>query len=341
MTLLDPRSRIGDLSDPMEPQALLAEARRRTRRRRLGFAIVTVLVLGLAATIVALVMTPPSRPKGFLAPPNSGALPTGAMVNLQLAGSLAVGPTGALYVAAPLQHRILVLLPDGKFRAVAGSGKSGYAGDGGPAIDADLSNPYDLTFGPNGSLYFADAGRIREIHSNGTIQTIAGNGVDSAALPAHPLPLIVNGAPAPSTSLGWQPNFAVGRNGQLVVATTRQLLRLEDGRFEQIATHRMSFRKVHYMPNSLDMNLGAIAIDARGNLDVTGFNGWGVWRVEPNGDAYYLGYARQSGGDHGLLTEGPGGAIYVDSFSAIMRLGRSGLVMADNLSKINLRSEYF
>jgi hypothetical protein len=46
---------------------------------------------------------------------------------------------------------------------VAGDGTTGFAGDGGPATKAELSDMTDLTFAPNGDLYLADNGRVRVI----------------------------------------------------------------------------------------------------------------------------------------------------------------------------------
>ena len=39
---------------------------------------------------------------------------------------------------------------------VAGTGVQGYAGDGGPATQALLNNPFDLAFDPGGNLCFSD-----------------------------------------------------------------------------------------------------------------------------------------------------------------------------------------
>ncbi len=56
------------------------------------------------------------------------------------------------------------------------SAVGGYAGDGGPAIDAQLNRPRDLAFGASGELYIADTGNncIRVVHTNGIIDTFAG-----------------------------------------------------------------------------------------------------------------------------------------------------------------------
>ena len=62
---------------------------------------------------------------------------------------------------------------------VAGAGTQGCAGDGGPATDALLNNPFDLAFDPDGNLIFSDTfnHRIRRIDARtGIITTVAGTG---------------------------------------------------------------------------------------------------------------------------------------------------------------------
>jgi hypothetical protein len=44
----------------------------------------------------------------------------------------------------------------GKISAMAGSGVQGYSGDGGPANDAKLNNPWSVVVDPKGNLYIAD-----------------------------------------------------------------------------------------------------------------------------------------------------------------------------------------
>ena len=58
----------------------------------------------------------------------------------------------------------------------AGTGKKGYAGDGGPATHAQLNNPFGIVKGPGGALYVCDTGNhvIRRIATNGIITTVAG-----------------------------------------------------------------------------------------------------------------------------------------------------------------------
>jgi hypothetical protein len=61
---------------------------------------------------------------------------------------------------------------------VAGSGKSGLCGDGGPATSACLSQPTGVAVDASGNLYIADNAnyRIRKVDTSGKISTYAGNG---------------------------------------------------------------------------------------------------------------------------------------------------------------------
>jgi serine/threonine-protein kinase len=83
---------------------------------------------------------------------------------------------GGAPAVEPFGDQILVRAPDGRFRIVAGTGEAGFSGDGGPAVRAELSSVSDLVIAPNGTLYVADAGRVRTIAPNGVIRTIVGNG---------------------------------------------------------------------------------------------------------------------------------------------------------------------
>jgi len=73
---------------------------------------------------------------------------------------------------------LALTLSAGEIRTVAGTGVKGFSGDGGPATSAQLNNPFGLTRGPDGALYFCDTEnhRIRKIAADGRIATVAGSG---------------------------------------------------------------------------------------------------------------------------------------------------------------------
>jgi hypothetical protein len=72
---------------------------------------------------------------------------------------------------------------DGTISKVAGTGTSGFSGDGQPAILAELSEPKQIAIDANNNIYIADWNpndRIRVINSAGIISTFAGTGAQIA-----------------------------------------------------------------------------------------------------------------------------------------------------------------
>jgi sugar lactone lactonase YvrE len=92
---------------------------------------------------------------------------------------LAIDTAGNLYVA-DMGNSVIrkISLGSGAISTVAGNGIAGFSGDGGSAVNAQLSFPDSLAVDDSGNLYIADIGnqRIREVLVSGQIETIAGNG---------------------------------------------------------------------------------------------------------------------------------------------------------------------
>jgi len=89
---------------------------------------------------------------------------------------VAVGGDGTLYIAAEGNHRVLAVV-EGVIRTVAGSGTTGLAGDGGPAIEAELNGPAGVAVGSDDTVYITDLqnNRLRAVGPDGIIRTIAGS----------------------------------------------------------------------------------------------------------------------------------------------------------------------
>ena len=81
-----------------------------------------------------------------------------------------------VYVADGLRHQILRFnLKRRRLVVVAGTGRRGTSGDGGPARRARLTEPAELALDPAGNVYFSDVheGRVRRIDRRGIISTVA------------------------------------------------------------------------------------------------------------------------------------------------------------------------
>jgi hypothetical protein len=325
VTLLQPRTDPAPL-DVTDAEALIREARRLRRRRwTIGFLVAAVVAAGIGWALAAASRgpnTPATRvPRHHVISRDfRPGLPEGPYASLKVAGPLAVAPSGALYVADVDREQVLVRLPDGRFRIVAGNGKKGVSGDGGPAVDAEFLDIADMAVAPDGSLYVVDGDRVRVVSPNGVISTVAGiAGVrtppscDCAiTLP----PPIVSGTPARTVSIAARNSAAIAlsEQGVLYISTGMQLLRLDAGTLDVIATTAID---PPYDSQPLN-NLGQIAVDAQGDIVVSGGDGWAIWQVAPDGIATVVDdgvhdEARRSGGNTSVLERAPDGAVYGES----------------------------
>jgi streptogramin lyase len=93
---------------------------------------------------------------------------------------VAIGPDGSLYICEISGHCVRkVDLQTGRISTVAGTGQKGNSGDGGPATDALVTEPYEVRFDTSGDLYFVDmvAACVRRVDAEtGAITTVAGTG---------------------------------------------------------------------------------------------------------------------------------------------------------------------
>ncbi len=129
---------------------------------------------------------------------------------------VAVDGEGNLYLSDSNNDRIRkVNAQTGLISTVVGNGTAGYAGDGGPATSAMISNPAGLALDGAGNLYLADSNNdiIRRVDAvSGIITTVAGtpqvNGYSG------------NGGAATSAQLSKPEGLALDATGDLYIADT-------------------------------------------------------------------------------------------------------------------------
>jgi sugar lactone lactonase YvrE len=114
---------------------------------------------------------------------------------LNYASAVAVDIAGNLYIADTLNHRIRrVAASTGVISTIAGNGVSGFSGDGGPALGAEITTPAAIAIDYAGKVYFADEG-------NGRIRVLTPIAPERYALKRIPRPL----RPAALTNLRLPP----------------------------------------------------------------------------------------------------------------------------------------
>ncbi len=92
---------------------------------------------------------------------------------------IACDAAGNLYIAEAFGNRVLRMDVKGNLTAIAGNGKKGDGGDGGPALEGQFNYMHDLIVAKNGDVYVADSQnyRVRKIDAKtGILSTVAGVG---------------------------------------------------------------------------------------------------------------------------------------------------------------------
>jgi len=113
----------------------------------------------------------------------------------------------------------------GVITTIAGDGNGGSGGDGGLAVNAQLSEPFDIAVDTNGDVFIADrlANRIRKVSAKtGIISTIAGNGSSEYS---------GDGGPATKAGIYLPAGIALGPDGSIYVSQEGNsvIRKLEDG----------------------------------------------------------------------------------------------------------------
>jgi len=124
------------------------------------------------------------------------------------------GPDAAIWFCEYTGQRIRKLLPDGTIQTIAGTGATGYSGDGGPASRATFNLPHEIRFDMRGDLFIVDMANhaVRKINSRtGVISTVAGTGTAGYS---------GDGGPATEAQLRQPHSIQFGPDGDLYICDT-------------------------------------------------------------------------------------------------------------------------
>jgi streptogramin lyase len=144
---------------------------------------------------------------------NNGDQGAAAEINIGEPFGVEIGPDGALYITEVRNHRVLRLdLKTRQVTTVAGCGRRGYSGDGGPALDAELNEPYEVRFDRDGNMFFVEMKNhiVRRVDAKTKrISTIAGAGRQGFG---------GDGGPATAALLSQPHSIALDRTGAVYIA---------------------------------------------------------------------------------------------------------------------------
>jgi DNA-binding beta-propeller fold protein YncE len=175
-------------------------------------------------TTVAGTGKPGFSPDGTLAATAQLDTPWGLGLDLQ--DRLLIGDGG--------NHRVRRVDDDGRLVTLAGSGRRGFAGDGGPATQASLNWPEGLFMDPGGRLFIGDEwnNAVRVVDTNGTISTVIGTGFPGRAFIGG----VARASPVddPENILGTADGLIVtdGNNGRVIRISDAGIIELVAGRGE-------------------------------------------------------------------------------------------------------------
>jgi sugar lactone lactonase YvrE len=137
----------------------------------------------------------------------------GPAANAALNGPVAVAVSngGEVFFSDFRNNRVRRVSIDGNISTFAGTGASGFGGDGVAAVGAQLNGPIGLAVDAGGNVYFSDQSnhRVRRVATDGTISTFAGTGVNGFS---------GDSGAASSASLSFPSGLTIDSQGRLYIA---------------------------------------------------------------------------------------------------------------------------
>ncbi len=208
---------------------------------------------------------------------NTGILATKAYLTFgdpfNSGGGVAVDSQGDVFISDPDMALVYKVTPNGIINPFAGEGQSlSNNGDGGPALQGALVNPFAVACDSKGDVFICDSGSntIREVTPDGIIHTVAG--IVSGSLGA-PGGFSGDGGPATQAELNSPSDVAVDNKGDLfIVDSGNNRIRevTADGIIHTVAGDGVAGYTGNGGPaTSAELNLnnqGGIAVDGAGNL---------------------------------------------------------------------------
>jgi uncharacterized protein (TIGR03437 family) len=183
---------------------------------------------------------------------------------------VAADQIGNIYFSSSTLNTVFRIDPSGAITRVAGNSRTGFSGDGGPAIEAQLNHPNGLAVDVSGNLFIADTGnrRIRRVSPGGIIVTVAGSG-DCC--------LSGDGGPAVNTQLRTPFGVSVDASGNLFIADEydQRVRRVStDGIISTVAgTGTAGFSGDGGPGASAQLSYPTgVAVDSAGNLFIADYN---------------------------------------------------------------------
>jgi len=191
--------------------------------------------------------------------------------------SVAVDGKGNLYIAGTSNQRVRKVSADGTITTIAGTGRPGFSGDGGPATSARLRNPYGVAVDGHGNVYIADRDnhRVRKVSLGGTITTVAGTGSHGYS---------GDGGPAIAARLNYPRGVAVDSHGNLYIADSQnfRVRVVSGGTITTVAgTGTSGASGDGGPPRSAQLVYPTgVAVDGKGSLYIS--DAWCVRKVSPS-----------------------------------------------------------